>query len=49
MFINNAHPRLAHHMVMIFLQKYEDIKENGMGLEQGLIKDGVIKLYKENI
>ena len=35
-------------MVMIYLQTYKDIKEKGMGLEQGLIKDGVIKIYKEN-
>ena len=48
MFINNAHPSLAHHMVMNYLQTYKDIKEKGMGLEQGLIKDGVIRLYKEN-
>ena len=48
MFINNVHPSLAHHMVMNYLQTYKDIKEKGMGLEQGLIKYGVIKLYKEN-
>ena len=47
-FINNAHPSLAHHMVMNCLQMYKYIKEKGMGLEQGLIKDGVIRLYKEN-
>lgn len=49
MFINNVHPILAHHMVMNCLQTYKDIKEKGMSLEQGLIKDGVIRLYKENI
>ena len=27
---------------------YKDIKQKGMGLKQGLIKDGVIRLYKEN-
>ena len=48
MFIKNAHPSLAHHMVMNYLQMYKDIKEKGMGLKQGLIKDGVIRLYKEN-
>ena len=48
MFINNAHPIPAHHMVMNYLQTYKDIKEKGMGLKQGLIKDGVIKIYKEN-
>lgn len=48
MFIKNAYHILAHHMIMNFLQTYKDIKENGMGLEQGLIKDGVIKIYKEN-
>ena len=35
-------------MVMNNLQTYKDIKEKGMGLEQGLIMDGVIRLYKEN-
>ena len=35
-------------MVMNYLQTYKDIKEKGMELEQGLIKDVVIKLYKEN-
>ena len=35
-------------MVMNYLQTYKDIKEKGMGLKQGLIKDGVIRLYKEN-
>ena len=48
MFINNVHPSLAHHMDMNYLQTYKDIKEKGMGLKQWLIKDGVIKLYKEN-
>lgn len=48
MFISNAHPSLAHHMVMNCLQTYKDIKEKGMSLEKGLIKDGVIRLYKEN-
>ena len=47
MFIDNAHPSLAHHMIMNYLQIYKDIKEKGMFLEQGLIKDGVIKIYKE--
>lgn len=46
-FIDNAHPSLAHHMSMNFLQTYKDIKEKGMILEQGLIKDGVVKIYKE--
>ena len=35
-------------MVMNYLQTYKDIKEKGMGLEKRLIKDGVIKIYKEN-
>ena len=48
MFINNAHPSLTHHMVMNYLQTYKDIKEKGMSLEKGLIKDGVIRLYKES-
>ncbi len=48
MFINNAHPSLTHHMVMNNLQTYKDIKEKAVGLEQGLIKDGVIRIYKEN-
>ena len=47
MFIDNAHPSLAHHMTMNYLQTYKDIKEKGMILEQGLIKDGVVKIYKE--
>ncbi|MDF3686227.1 hypothetical protein [Enterobacter hormaechei] len=47
MFIDNAHPSLAHHMTMNCLQTYKDIKEKGMILEQGLIKDGVVKIYKE--
>ena len=47
MFIDNAHPSLAHHMTMNCLQTYKDIKEKGMILEQGLIKDGIIKIYKE--
>ena len=46
-FIDNAHPSLAHHMTMNCLQTYKDIKEKGMILEQGLIKDGVVKIYKE--
>jgi hypothetical protein len=48
MFISNAHPSLAHHMTMNCLKTYKDIKEKGMGLEKGLIKDGIIKIYKEN-
>ena len=48
MFIDNAHPKLSHYMVMHCLQTYKDIKEKGMGLKQGFIKDGVIILYKEN-
>ena len=44
MFIDNAHPSLAHQMIMNFLQTYKDIKEKGMILDQGLIKDGVIKI-----
>ena len=48
MFVSNAHPSPAHHIVINFLQTYKDIKENGMGLEKGLIKDGVINIYKEN-
>ena len=47
MFINNAHPSLAHHRVMNYLLTYKDIKDKGMSLEQGLIKDGFIRLYKE--
>ena len=47
MFIDSAHPSLAHHMVMNFLETYKDIKEKGIILEQGLIKYGVIKIYKE--
>ena len=47
MFVDNAHQSLTHHMTMNFLQTYKDIKENGMLLEQGLIKDGIIKIYKE--
>lgn len=47
MFIDNSHPILAHHMTMNYLQTYKDIKEKGMILEQGLIKDGVVKIYKE--
>ena len=47
MFVDNAHPSLAHHMTMNCLQTYKDIKEKGMILEQGLIKDGIIKIYKE--
>ena len=34
-------------MIMNYLQTYKEIKENGMILKQGLIKDGVIKIYKE--
>ena len=48
MFIDNVHPSLAHHMIMNCLQTYRDIKEKGMILEQGLIKDGFIKIYKES-
>ena len=47
-FINNAHLSLSYHMIMNFLQTYKDIKEKGMILEKGLIKDGVIKIYKES-
>ena len=47
-FFDNAHPSLAHHMIMNFLQNYKDIKVKGMILEKGLIKYGVIKIYKEN-
>lgn len=48
MFIDNAHPSLAHHMVMNYLRTYKDIKEKGMILEQRLIKDGVVKIYKDS-
>ena len=48
MFIDNAHPSLAHQMIMNCLQTYKDIKEKGMILEQGLIKYDVIKIYKES-
>ena len=34
-------------MTMNCLQTYKDIKEKGMILEQGLIKYGIIKIYKE--
>ena len=47
MFIDNAHPSLANHLNMNCLQTYKDIKEKGMILEQGLVKYGVIKIYKE--
>ena len=47
MFIDSAHPSLAHHMVMNFLETYKDIKEKGIILEQGLMKNGIIKIYKE--
>ena len=47
MFVDNAHPSLAHHMTMNCLQTYKDIKQKGMILEQGLIKDGIIKIYKK--
>ena len=48
MFIENAHWSLPYHMIMNSLQTYKDNKEKGMILEQGLIKDGVIKIYKES-
>ena len=35
-------------MIMNFLPTYKDIKEKGMSLEKGLIKDDVITIYKEN-
>ena len=47
MFIDNAHPSLAYHMTMNYLQTYKDIKEKGMILEQEIFKDGIIKIYKE--
>ena len=34
-------------MTMNYLQSYKDIKEKGMILEKRLIKDGIIKIYKE--
>ena len=48
MFINNAQPNLSHHMTMNCLQTYKDINDKGIILEQGLMKDGFINLYKEN-
>ena len=48
MFIDNKHPRLSHHTVMNYLQTYKEIKEKHMGLEQGIINNGIIEIYKEN-
>lgn len=39
MFINNAYPSPSHPMTMNQLQTYKDIKEKGMVLKKGPIKD----------
>ena len=49
MFIDNVHPKLYHYMIMNLLQAYKDIKEKGMGLEWGIINDGVIKSTKKTL
>ena len=49
MFTDNAHPKLSHYMVINCLQKYKYIKEKGMGLKWELIKNWIIRVYKENI
>lgn len=47
-FINNLHPKLAYHICLNCAATFKDMMTKGPSVEQALIDEGIIKLYKES-